>query len=75
MKSGKIEASEVVSFAGLTTEIIAGDDSKVTVMRMRVTPTFGAPPHISYDEDKIFLVLVGNIALHCARQQLRCSRR
>jgi quercetin dioxygenase-like cupin family protein len=61
MKSGKIEGSEVVSFAGLTTEIIAGDDGKVTVMRMRVTPKFGAPPHISYDEDKIFLVSTGTL--------------
>src|ERR1700742_1297814 len=61
MKSGKIEGSEVVSFAGLTTEIIAGDDGKVTVMRMRVTPKFGAPPHISYEEDKIFLVSAGTL--------------
>jgi quercetin dioxygenase-like cupin family protein len=61
MKSGKIEGSEVVSFAGLTTEIIAGDDGRVTVMRMTVTPKFGAPPHISYDEDKIFLVTAGTL--------------
>jgi mannose-6-phosphate isomerase-like protein (cupin superfamily) len=50
-----------VSFAGLTTEIIAGDDGKVTVMRMTVTPKFGAPPHMSYDEDKIFLVSEGTL--------------
>src|ERR1700742_2689189 len=61
MKSGKIEGSEVVSFAGLTIEIIAGDDGKVTVLRMTVTPKFGAPPHISYDEDKIFLVIAGTL--------------
>src|SRR5262245_10025022 len=61
MKSGRIEDSEVVSFAGLSTEIIAGDDGKVTVMRMTVTPQFGAPPHISYDEDKIFLVQAGTL--------------
>jgi mannose-6-phosphate isomerase-like protein (cupin superfamily) len=61
MKSGRIEGSEVVSFAGLTTEIIAGDDGKVTVMRMTVTPKFGAPPHMSYDEDKIFLVSAGTL--------------
>ena len=61
MKSGRIENSDVVSFAGLTTEIIAGDDGKVTVVRMTVTPKFGAPPHISYDEDKIFLVSEGTL--------------
>ena len=61
MKSGRIEGGDVVSFAGLTTEIIAGDDGKVTVMRMTVTPKFGAPPHISYDEDKIFLVSAGTL--------------
>lgn len=61
MKSGRIEDSDVVSFAGLTTEIIAGDDGKVTVVRMTVTPKFGAPPHISYDEDKIFLVSAGTL--------------
>ena len=55
MKSGRIEGTEVVIFAGLATEIIAGDESKVTVMRIKVTPKFGAPPHISYDEDKTFL--------------------
>jgi quercetin dioxygenase-like cupin family protein len=61
MKSGRIQDSEIVSFAGLTTEIIAGDDGNVTVMRMTVTPKFGAPPHISYDEDKIFLVSAGTL--------------
>jgi quercetin dioxygenase-like cupin family protein len=61
MKSGKIEGSDVVSFAGLTNEIIAGDDGKVTVVRMTVTPKFGAPPHISYDEDKIFIVSAGTL--------------
>jgi mannose-6-phosphate isomerase-like protein (cupin superfamily) len=50
-----------VSFAGLTNEIIAGDDGKVTVVRMTVTPKFGAPPHISYDEDKLFLVSAGTL--------------
>jgi quercetin dioxygenase-like cupin family protein len=61
MKSGRIEGSEVVRFAGLTTEIIAGDDGQVTVMRMTVAPKFGAPPHISYDEDKIFLLFAGTL--------------
>jgi mannose-6-phosphate isomerase-like protein (cupin superfamily) len=61
MKSGKIENNDVVSFAGLTNEIIAGDDGKVTVVRMTVTPKFGAPPHISYDEDKVFLVSAGTL--------------
>lgn len=61
MKSGKIEGSEVVSFAGLTTEIIAGDDGEVTVVRMTVPPKFGAPAHISYDEDKVFLVTAGTL--------------
>jgi quercetin dioxygenase-like cupin family protein len=61
MKSGRIEGRDVVSFAGLTTEIIAGDDGKVTVVRMTVTPKFGAPPHISYDEDKIFLMTEGTL--------------
>ncbi len=46
MKSGRIEGGDVVSFAGLTTEIIAGDDGKVTVMRMTVTPKFGAPAYL-----------------------------
>ena len=61
MKSGRIEGSEIVSFAGLAMQIIAGDDGKVTVVRMTVTPKFGAPPHISYDEDKIFLVSAGTL--------------
>jgi mannose-6-phosphate isomerase-like protein (cupin superfamily) len=61
MKSGRIEGTEVVIFAGLATEIIAGDESKVTVMRIKVTPKFGALPHISYDEDKIFLVSAGTL--------------
>jgi mannose-6-phosphate isomerase-like protein (cupin superfamily) len=36
---------------------IAGDDGEDTVMT--VTPKFGARPHISYDEDKTFLVSAG----------------
>ena len=61
MSSGRIEGNDVVSFAGLTTEIIAGDDGKVTILRMKVSPKSGAPPHISYDEDKIFLVSAGTL--------------
>lgn len=61
MHSGKIEGGEAVSFAGLATEIIAGDDGQATIMRMKVTPNFGAPLHISYDEDKVFLVSEGTL--------------
>lgn len=60
MKSGKIRQGEAFSFSGLRIDVIAGsEDSPVTVLEMTVTPKFGAPPHISFDEDKIFLISEG----------------
>lgn len=62
MKSGKIDGTDTVSFAGLEAEIIAGgSDSPVTVARMTIPPERGAPLHISYDEDKIFLITEGSL--------------
>jgi quercetin dioxygenase-like cupin family protein len=60
--SGKITNTDSVSFAGINTEIITGgENEKVTIMRMTVTPKFGAPQHISYDEDKVFLIVHGKL--------------
>jgi mannose-6-phosphate isomerase-like protein (cupin superfamily) len=62
MKSGKIDGTETVAFAGLEAEIIAGsNDSPVTVVQMMISPGRGAPLHISYDEDKIFLITEGSL--------------
>ncbi|WP_170937065.1 MULTISPECIES: cupin domain-containing protein [Rhodomicrobium] len=69
MQSGKITKADVVRFAGLETEIIAGsEDSPVTIMRMTVTPGHGAPLHRSFDGDKVFLISAGALRFSVAGQ-------
>src|ERR1700688_4828 len=59
--SGLIVDTDTVCFSGIAAEIIAGGDGAMTVMLMTVSPGHGAPPHISLDEDKVFLVLKGTV--------------
>jgi quercetin dioxygenase-like cupin family protein len=52
---------ETTEFAGLTTKIVNPDESSFTVLDMTIQPGFGAPAHISESEDKLFIVLEGQV--------------
>ncbi len=52
---------ETTEFAGLTTKIVNPDESSFTVLDMTIKPGFGAPAHISEGEDKLFIVLEGQL--------------
>jgi quercetin dioxygenase-like cupin family protein len=52
---------ETTVFAGLTTKIVNPDESSFTVLDMTIKPGFGAPAHISEGEDKLFIVLEGQL--------------
>jgi quercetin dioxygenase-like cupin family protein len=52
---------ETTEFAGLTTRIINPPESPFTVLDMIIKPGFGAPAHISAEEDKLFVLLEGQV--------------
>ena len=52
---------ETTEFAGLTTRIINPQESPFTVLDMTIKPGFGAPAHISEEEDKLFVLLEGQV--------------
>ena len=52
---------ETTEFAGLTTKIINPQESPFTVLDMTIKPGFGAPAHISEEEDKLFVLLEGQV--------------
>lgn len=61
MQAGITTQFETTEFAGLTTRIINGPESPFTVLDMVIKPGFGAPAHISSTEDKLFIVIEGQI--------------
>lgn len=52
---------ETVSFANMTTRLIAGGAGPVTILEMRIGQGGGAPAHRSLDEAKTFIVLTGRL--------------
>jgi quercetin dioxygenase-like cupin family protein len=52
---------ETTEFAGLTTKIINSYPSPFTVLDMMIKPGFGGPAHISAAEDKLFIVIEGQL--------------
>jgi quercetin dioxygenase-like cupin family protein len=61
METGITTEFETTQFAGLTTKVINPYPSPSTVLDMTITPGFGAPAHISSTEDKLFMVIEGQI--------------
>lgn len=61
MKTGVTSDLETTDFAGISTRIINPFPSPFTMLEMTIRPGFGAPAHISSTEDKLFLVLSGEI--------------
>jgi quercetin dioxygenase-like cupin family protein len=59
MEAGITREFETTDFAGITARIINPDACPFTVLDMSVKPGFGAPSHISFSEDKLFIVIEG----------------
>lgn len=61
MKPSVTTEFETTEFAGITAKIINPYPCSFTVLDMTIKPGFGAPAHISSTEDKLFIVIEGQI--------------
>ena len=61
MKPGVTTEFETTEFAGITAKIINPYPNPFTVLDMTIKPGFGAPAHISSTEDKLFMVIEGQL--------------
>jgi quercetin dioxygenase-like cupin family protein len=52
---------ETTEFAGIIARIINPYPSPFTILDMTIKPGFGAPAHISATEDKLFIVIEGQL--------------
>jgi hypothetical protein len=59
MESGITHEFETTEFAGITAKIINPYPSMFSVLDMSIMPGSGAPAHISFTEDKLFIVIEG----------------
>lgn len=72
MKTGIIESTETLAFAGMRTRVIAGVKTQApcTIMEMSIGTGGGAPAHRSLDEDKTFLLLEGELTFQLADESI-----
>ena len=61
MKPGVTTEFETTELVGITAKIINPYPSPFIVLDMTIKPGFGAPAHISSTEDKLFLVIEGQL--------------
>jgi len=61
MEAGIEYEFETTDFAGITARITNPLSCPFTVLDMSIKPGFGAPAHISFTEDKLFIVLEGTL--------------
>lgn len=61
MQAGITTEFETTTFSGITARIMNPYPSPFTVLDMTIQPGFGAPAHISPTEDKLFIVINGQI--------------
>lgn len=61
MEPGVTTKFETTEFAGIIAKIINPYPSPFTVLDMTIAPGFGAPAHISSTEDKLFIVIEGQL--------------
>jgi quercetin dioxygenase-like cupin family protein len=61
MKPGVTTKFETTEFAGITARIINPYPSPFTILDMTIKPGLGAPAHISSTEDKLFIVIGGQL--------------
>jgi quercetin dioxygenase-like cupin family protein len=62
MNSRFCQPAETVSFANMTVRLISGgNESPVTVADMTIHQSGGAPLHRSLDEEKIFMLIEGEL--------------
>lgn len=61
MEPGVTTEFETTKFAGISAKIINPYPGPFTVLDMTIAPGFGAPAHISSTEDKLFIVIEGQM--------------
>lgn len=61
METGITLELETTDFAGIRTRILNPYPSAFTMLEMTIQPGYGAPAHISTTEDKLFVVLSGEL--------------
>ncbi|WP_068087788.1 cupin domain-containing protein [Novosphingobium rosa] len=72
--SGKLAASATATFSGIEASILlGGEGAPMTVMAMQVSPDQGAPAHISFEEDKLFLITEGQFEFLIGDDRLSAS--
>lgn len=61
-------------FSGISAEILLGGDAApMTVMEMTVAPGTGAPAHISFNEDKVFVITYGCLLFLIGEARLQAN--
>jgi quercetin dioxygenase-like cupin family protein len=61
MKPGVTTEFETTEFAGIAAKIINPYPGPFTILDMTIKPGFGAPAHISSTEDKLFILIEGQL--------------
>jgi quercetin dioxygenase-like cupin family protein len=61
MEAGITTEFEQTDFAGIVAKIINPYPSDFTILDMTIQPNLGAPAHISFTEDKLFIVISGKL--------------
>lgn len=75
--AGRLVPDAPVSFAGMETHILLdgrASGGTLAVLEMHIQPGGGAPDHISYPEDKLFIVLSGSVLFRLDGEELGASR-
>lgn len=75
--AGRLSPQAPVTFAGMETHILIDGEASggaLCVLEMHIGPGGGAPDHISYPEDKLFIVRRGSISFRVDGEELVASQ-
>ncbi len=76
-EAGKLKRQAAVAFAGMATHILidgAASGGALAVLEMHVAPGGGAPDHISWPEDKLFIVEAGSLLFRVDGEEIAASQ-
>lgn len=71
---GILSSSSLAKFSGIDAEILMGGDlAPFSVMAMKVEHGMGAPAHISFHEDKVFVITEGIFLFQIGESRVRVA--